>query len=162
MSYNCYFDFLIKNCLLFCRCNKGNGGCIVHLCSTAGVEPVDCAPVQAAGRHAVVGLCRSLGGHEQTIKTGVRVVTLCAGVTSDCPERAVEDESRAAAPGFKHLYEQKVRSAKAQRSTSVGKGVVYLVRYGPSGTVWSVEGGQLFELLMPKRKNFSKLVCTYI
>lgn len=148
--------------IFICRCNKGNGGCIIHLCGTCGVEPLEAAPVLSAGRHACVGLCRSLGGREQEIRTGVRVVALCPGVTSDLPGKAVEEEARAAAPGYKHLLEQKVKAAKAQRPISVGKAVAYLVRFATSGTVWVVEGGQLFELLLPERRNCSKLICTYI
>ncbi|KAF4526585.1 hypothetical protein B566_EDAN015697 [Ephemera danica] len=61
--------------------DKAQGGVVVNIASILGLQPFPGAPIYAATKHAVVGLSTSFGDPFHFDRTGVRVVTMCPGVT---------------------------------------------------------------------------------
>nr|CAD7204646.1 unnamed protein product [Timema douglasi] len=59
----------------------GRGGVVANIASILGLAVAAGAPVYTATKHAVIGLSRSFGMPFHYDRTGVRVVTMCPGVT---------------------------------------------------------------------------------
>ncbi|PSN50763.1 hypothetical protein C0J52_05936 [Blattella germanica] len=59
----------------------GKGGVIVNIASILGLQNIAGCPVYVGTKHAVVGISRSFGMPFHFDRTGVRVLTMCPGVT---------------------------------------------------------------------------------
>lgn len=141
----------------------GNGGCLIHICGTMGVEPFSGASVLTAGKHTGVGFCTSLGTEEQVKASGVRLAALCPGMTTNRPGELIERLRQIySPPAMSHILEREIGSSQIQRPDTCGKAILHLITYAPSGTIWVIEGTQLFELQIPKQHSYSKLIRTII
>lgn len=61
--------------------NGGRGGIIVNIASILGLQPLAGCPIYAGTKHFVVGFDRSIGTPLFYNRTGVKVLTMCPGVT---------------------------------------------------------------------------------
>lgn len=59
----------------------GRGGVIANIASILGLQPLAGCPVYVGTKHFVVGLDRSFGTPFYFNRTGIKVVTMCPGVT---------------------------------------------------------------------------------
>lgn len=59
----------------------GKGGVIINIASILGLQESPAAPVYTGTKHFVVGFSRSLGDSYHFNRTGVKIVTMCPGVT---------------------------------------------------------------------------------
>lgn len=59
----------------------GKGGVIVNIASILGLQPLSGCPVYVGTKHFVIGFDRSFGTQLYFDKTGVKVLTMCPGVT---------------------------------------------------------------------------------
>lgn len=59
----------------------GHGGIVVNIASILGLQPLSGCPIYVASKHFVVGLNRSFGTPHHFNKTGVKILTMCPGVT---------------------------------------------------------------------------------
>lgn len=59
----------------------GKGGVIVNIASILGLQPMAGCPVYVGTKHAVIGMSRSFGMPWHFQRTGVKVLTMCPGVT---------------------------------------------------------------------------------
>lgn len=84
------------------------GGRIINLASILGHQDCYPCPVYCGSKHFVIGFSRSMGNDFYFCQTGVKVMTLCPGVTLSA--MVVESESRPQLPEFgntsKALHEE--------------------------------------------------------
>ncbi|KAJ9592835.1 hypothetical protein L9F63_015478 [Diploptera punctata] len=131
-----------------------NGGVVINKASTAGVESFPLAPTFAATKHAIVSLTRNLGSPRHYSHTGLRVVALCPGVSADVCKVSPYSQQ------FIKYKKETVLPLECLREPGVeniGKAVVQLVCFAPSGTIWTLEGSVLSRIDIPPSKSYLKL-----
>ncbi|KAG8222467.1 hypothetical protein J437_LFUL002202 [Ladona fulva] len=120
----------------------GNGGLIVNIASILGLRQFAGCPVYAATKHAVIGLSRSYAEPFFYNSTGVRVVTICPGVTdTDLISGAGE---RQLTQSMSQLCSHDLSSLPKQPVDFVAKCFIHLVREGANGVICVQEGGEPF------------------
>lgn len=78
----------------------GKGGVVVNIASILGLQELSGCPVYVGTKHFVVGLDRSFGSPLFFDKTGVKVLTMCPGVT-DTP--LISEVGHKPLPGFEEF-----------------------------------------------------------
>ncbi|KAJ3624961.1 hypothetical protein MTP99_018549 [Tenebrio molitor] len=133
----------------------GTGGVILNFSGIHGIKPFYPAPTLSAGHHGVIGLSRSFG-HEINFKSsGIRVVTLCPGITrtnfiKDADQRALNERM---GKQLKIL----LCKVKRQKADACALSALHVLKYGSSGSVWVVDGSKLYSLNIPKWKTYRVL-----
>ncbi|XP_044271943.1 15-hydroxyprostaglandin dehydrogenase [NAD(+)]-like [Tribolium madens] len=125
----------------------GSGGVILNFSGLHGVKPLFPAPTLSATHHGIVGLSRSFG-HETNFKTtGVRVVTLCPGITNT---NFIKDaEKRALNEKMASQLQILLCKVKRQKADACAQSAIHVLKYGSSGSVWVVDGSKLYSLNIP-------------
>ncbi|VVC87772.1 unnamed protein product [Leptidea sinapis] len=120
----------------------GNGGTIINVSSIFGFESFPFSYTYGASKAAVLAFSRSLGQKYNYDKSGVRVITLCPGLTrtalpmnGNVRDDDTYDDLR---KWTKHKYQW-------QNADDVGKAVANIFTKAHSGTVWVVEEGKTVE-----------------
>jgi len=136
----------------------GNGGVIVNIASILGLQPLDSCPVYTASKHFVVGFDRSLGTPYHYNRTGIKIVTMCPGVTETL---LVHDANKYALTSLcsdmGQLLVADLTALPAQPTENVAKGVITLITKGDNGSVWVAEGNQpVYEVEIPDRNTLGK------
>ncbi|XP_041978162.1 15-hydroxyprostaglandin dehydrogenase [NAD(+)]-like [Aricia agestis] len=114
----------------------GRGGTIINVSSIYGYRISAYIPIYHASKFAVLGFSKSLGHKINFERSGVRVVTLCPGLTHTTLASNVhirEDE-------FLEEFKEEVKLLEWQTPESIGRGTVAIYRQAASGEVWLVEG----------------------
>ncbi|XP_046396077.1 15-hydroxyprostaglandin dehydrogenase [NAD(+)]-like [Ischnura elegans] len=120
----------------------GNGGLVVNIASILGLRQFAGCPVYAATKHAVIGLSRSYAEPFHYNNTGVRVVTICPGVT---------DTDLISGAGGRQMSNNmgdhcaaELNALPKQPVDFVAKAFIHLVREGHNGVIVVQEGGEPF------------------
>lgn len=126
------------------------GGCVVNIIGLPGIEVFSPSPVLAASYLGVVGYTQAKGHERVAAITGVRTVALCCGITHSDFVKEVEKKVCCAQMGndLKKFLEETCW----QKADVVGKAVVEVFKYAPTGSIWIVEGSRLFLLKLPDLK----------
>ncbi|KAL3286374.1 hypothetical protein HHI36_000884 [Cryptolaemus montrouzieri] len=124
-----------------------NGGTIINVASILGHEPCHGCPVYTATKHFVVGFSRSMGSDYYYCQTGVKVMTLCPGVTITA---MVEDSDTAGQlEGFgdtgKELH-RLLYSMPTQPGETCGMHIVPILEAGVNGSDWISEGCEVYRV----------------
>lgn len=133
----------------------GDGGVILNIAGLYGLKPLSPAPTLSACQHAIVGLSRSCGDVRNSKPTGVRVVTLCPGITDTTFIQNAE--KRAYNEHLSKQLAQVLCKSKRQKADVCGQAALYVLKYSPSGGVWVVEGSKLYSCNIPSWKSYSAL-----
>ncbi|EFN84778.1 15-hydroxyprostaglandin dehydrogenase [NAD(+)] [Harpegnathos saltator] len=118
----------------------GKGGLIINISSIVGLSAQNCmVPIYCATKHAVVGFSQSLANFYH--KTGMRIVTLCPGVTatslvSGSLENAVLDCAKS------EIFEKAALLRSQQAPDNVSRAMLHLIQNAENGTVWVCENDQ--------------------
>lgn len=138
----------------------GKGGVIINISGKFGLEGFPEAPTYSASQHAILGLSRSFGAEQHVERSGLRVVTLCPGLTKTPMLKNLDCKGMTDVMGkeLKAAAEKK----KKQRPEACGDAVVHLVKYAESGTIWTVEGSRLFSVVLPPTKKCSTLAAQFM
>ncbi|KAJ9592838.1 hypothetical protein L9F63_015481, partial [Diploptera punctata] len=136
--------------------NCGKGGIVMQNASIVGLQPLCGAPVYSTTKHALIGTVVNFGSPFHFNRTGIRVVAVCPGVTvteliTGAGGKQYNDE-------WSEEAERELASLPSQECDALGKGVVYIAKYAPSGTVWIVEDYKLLYVEIPNRHSISKVV----
>lgn len=140
--------------------NKGKGGVVVNLCGISGICPYPQAPTYAATQHGILGLSRSFGDALHRERSGIRVVSLLTGLTQTDFLKGIE--KRGMTPFLGQEIAKFVANGKKQNAHACGQALVHLIKCGPNGSVWAINGSRLFELNIPKWTTYRKLAAQYI
>lgn len=120
------------------------GGVIINTAGIFGMIPSAGCPTISAAQHGIIGLSLSFGEESLFKHTNVRVITLCPGLTET---NFFKDASKRSLTSFmgKQLQE-KLGSMKKQRPEVCGNAIVWLIRYGVSGSLWMIDGSELYKI----------------
>ncbi|CAH2106004.1 unnamed protein product [Euphydryas editha] len=118
--------------------NSGKGGTIINVSSICSYRITPFAPFYQASKFAVLGFSKSLGHEKNFKKSGVRVITLCPGMT------------RTNLANFPNVWEgcsfEELSAYMIlgdwQDAPAVGDGTVEIFKNAESGSVWLVEGSR--------------------
>lgn len=117
--------------------NGGRGGTIINVSSIYGYRITPFIPYYHASKYAVIGFSKSIGHELNFQKSGVRVVTLCPGLTHTNLAANPNAWDDSLDEFLEHLT-----TYEWQDPSSIGDGTVDVFRYGNSGSVWLVEGSR--------------------
>uniref|UniRef100_A0A224XGQ0 Putative 15-hydroxyprostaglandin dehydrogenase n=1 Tax=Panstrongylus lignarius TaxID=156445 RepID=A0A224XGQ0_9HEMI len=127
------------------------GGVIINLASALAFENFPGAPIYVSSNNGVIGFSKAWGATQNYLISSVRVVSMCPGITEGLIiENTAAPEDKEAQASLSQL--------PAQKASSVGRGIVYLVQHAPSGTVWFVDGGVLYRGRIPHRLDYSEKI----
>ncbi|CAH1108278.1 unnamed protein product [Psylliodes chrysocephalus] len=130
--------------------HQGPEAVIVNISSIAGVIGTAHVPIYSATKHAVIGITRSWGQPAFYKKFNVRVVAVCPGVT-DTPLIS-EMNGRSLGDIYEENGKEFVGELTVQTPEVLAEEVMNIVKYGPNGSVWIVEGGEpAYQYVFPDR-----------
>lgn len=143
-----------KDCM-----TKGNG-VIVNIAGFPGLEPFPHSPTFAAFASGIVHFSRCIGHDVNYKRFGVRVTVLCVGVThthilNDLDKKMLTKEMGKDMNDF-------LKKACSQKPDACAKAVSEVIKFGPPGSVWFVEGSRLFYYDVPDYKKCLNLVSQFL
>lgn len=95
--------------------NSGNGGVIINMSSITGLQATSACPIYSGTKHFVIGFSRSLGDSYHYDRTGVKIITLCPGVTDTAqPAQAESSLSHFLFPELRSLFIKEVVNTPKQ------------------------------------------------
>ncbi|KAJ8920276.1 hypothetical protein NQ315_011937 [Exocentrus adspersus] len=138
---------------------KGNG-VVINLTGLSALEPFPNSPLFASFGAGVIHFTRSFGHDVNFRRFGVRVVALCLGITKtnlhvDLDKKMLTKEMGKGMSDF-------LKNACYQKPDACACAVAELVKYGPPGSVWVVEGSRLFYYDVPDYKECLNLVSQFM
>ncbi|XP_030749256.1 alcohol dehydrogenase 1-like [Sitophilus oryzae] len=125
-------------------------GMVLNVVGLSGTEPFSPSPVLAGSFHGVIGYTRSKGHEQNFMRTGIRVVALCSGITESPFTKDVI--KKICCPHMSNDLKAYLDEACWQKPEVVAKAIVEVYKCGDSGSVWIVEGSRLFSLKIPDLK----------
>ncbi|VVC87770.1 unnamed protein product [Leptidea sinapis] len=116
----------------------GNGGTIINVSSIFGYRLIPFSYTYSGSKAAVLSFSRSLGQKYNYENTGVRVITLCPGLThTELPKSGnVRDDDT-----YDDMREL-IKDYQWQSVDDIGKATVDIFHMAESGTAWVAEGGE--------------------
>ncbi|KAF2899024.1 hypothetical protein ILUMI_07151, partial [Ignelater luminosus] len=136
----------------------GKGGVIVNIASILGLQPLPGCPIYVGTKHFVVGFDRSLGTPYHYNRTGVKILTMCPGVT-DTPLISEANKYALAtlSPDIGQQLAKELGNLPAQPTENVARGMMTLITKGDNGSVWVCEGNEpIYEVNIPDRLTYRK------
>ncbi|XP_044746816.1 alcohol dehydrogenase 1-like [Coccinella septempunctata] len=128
------------------RRNKG-GGRIINLSSILGHQHCFPCPVYCGSKHFVIGFSRSMGSDFYFCQTGVKVMTLCPGVTLS--SMVTESGERPQLEGFgdtsKALHDE-LYKLPTQPSEVCGNHIVPILEADINGSDWISEDNEVYRV----------------
>lgn len=138
---------------------KGNG-VVVNLTGLFGLEHFSPSPFFSSFASGVVNFTRGIGHDNNFKRFGVRFAALCTGVTKT--NFTVDLEKRMYTREMGKDVVEFLEGACKQSSEACAKAVVEVIKYGPSGSVWVVEGSRLFYYDAPDYREHMTLVSQFV
>ncbi|XP_024080852.1 development-specific 25 kDa protein-like isoform X1 [Cimex lectularius] len=134
---------------------NSDGGLVINVADTYGLEPFPYAPIYSATKYAVIGLTKAFGHPDIYEKTKIRVVALCPAVTQT-------DMLENKQPMLNKKWEDKayetLKMSPQQHAKAVGKAANHLIQYAQTGTIWPVECTVLHKVTFPNRISYCNKV----
>lgn len=120
------------------------GGVIINTSGIFGLVPLPGSPTVSAAQHGIIGLSKSFGTDCMFKHSNVRVIALCPGITQT--KLFHNAHKRALTPHMGECLQKKIGEMKKQRPEACGNAIVWLLRYGHSGSVWLINGGEMYKM----------------
>ncbi|KAM3963418.1 LOW QUALITY PROTEIN: putative short-chain type dehydrogenase/reductase y4vI [Aphomia sociella] len=114
----------------------GRGGTIINIASIVALFQTDLLPVYAATKSAVLQFSNGLGMENNYLRTGVRVVTLCFGVTDTSLISSTKVSSFD--PKLDATMMSIISTFPIQSTESAVRGLMAAYKDGASGSTWLV------------------------
>ncbi|XP_015173889.1 PREDICTED: peroxisomal hydratase-dehydrogenase-epimerase-like [Polistes dominula] len=126
----------------------GHGGILVNISEHINISNTAQLPVYAATKHAIIGLSQSLADPDHYEKTGIRVITLCPGLTET--GLTVDSPNKLLSRVMKADYVKNLEKVPTQTPYVVAQGLLNILRFGECGSIWVIESGrQPYEIYVP-------------
>lgn len=133
----------------------GNGGVLVNIAQYVDYRWTAQLAVYTATKHAIIGLSQSLGAPYHSKKTGVRVMTLCPGLTETA--LTINSPNRLLSRVMKADFVKNLEQLPIQTPYVVAQGLMSILKSGSSGSVWVVENGRTpFEVYTPTYRSLRR------
>lgn len=137
----------------------GKGGVVVNMSGTGGLLPMAPVPTLSCCYHGIVGLTRSFGDDIHYKASKMRVLCLCPGITST---NFLKKQNPAMTHDLDKELEKYLKDEKRQNPDVAGLAAIHLIKHGPNGSVWVLEGSRLFMTEIPHWDQYSKLEAQYM
>ncbi|XP_028160698.1 fat body protein 2-like [Ostrinia furnacalis] len=119
----------------------GKGGVILNVSSIYGYMVDELSPFYKASKYAVMGFSRTLGHTKNYNVTGVKVLVICPGITNT--DFILDMTINEALDFQKEGMHELVTIWPNQDKEDVANAAVKILENGPSGSAWSIIGGEL-------------------
>ncbi|KOC61726.1 15-hydroxyprostaglandin dehydrogenase [NAD(+)], partial [Habropoda laboriosa] len=137
------------------RDQLGHGGTLVNVSQYIDIRSTAQLPVYTATKHAIIGLSQSLANTNQHEKVGVRVITLCPGLTETA--LTVDSPNKLLSRVMKADFVKNLEQLSIQTPYVVAQGLMSILRYGESGSIWVVENGRTpYEVYVPNPRTLRR------
>ncbi|XP_076634792.1 uncharacterized protein LOC143348457 [Colletes latitarsis] len=137
------------------RDNLGHGGTLVNVSQQIDIRSTAQLPVYTATKHAIIGLSQSLADSYQYEKTGIRVITLCPGLTETA--LTVDSPNKLLSRVMKADFVKNLEQFSIQTPYVVAQGLMSILRIGESGSIWVVENGRSpYEVYVPNPRTLRR------
>lgn len=128
----------------YMRIDKGGkGGTIMNVSSIYGYRVLPYLPYYHGSKFAVIGFSKSLGHEANFKRSGVRIVTLCPGLTHTSMTYQPKIREEEMMPEFLDC----MQTHEWQAPKDIGRGTVEIFENANSAEVWLVEGARPAEKL---------------
>ncbi|CAB0039731.1 unnamed protein product [Trichogramma brassicae] len=133
----------------------GAGGVLVNIAEHSRVQYTAQLPVYYATKQAIVSLSQSLGAPSNTERTGVRVITLCPGLTETA--LTIDSPNKLLSRVMKADFVKSLEQLTIQTPYVVAQGLMWILRIGESGSIWVIENGQSpYEVFVPQCRSLQR------
>ncbi|XP_012168041.1 15-hydroxyprostaglandin dehydrogenase [NAD(+)]-like [Bombus terrestris] len=137
------------------RDQLGHGGTLVNISQHIDIKSTAQLPIYTATKHAIIGLSQSLADSYQYEKTGVRVITLCPGLTETA--LTVNSPNRLLSRVMKADFVKNLEQLSIQTPYVVAQGLMSILRIAESGTIWVIENGRSpYEVYVPNPRSLRR------
>ncbi|KAK9708316.1 short chain dehydrogenase [Popillia japonica] len=127
---------------------------VVNISSLYGLDPSICSPKYTATKYAVLGLGRSLSDKTHFEPTGVKILTICPGLTETA---IVNDIYEKHPPGrYVNILNNFLPTINLQKPEVLSLAMVKILENFQNGDVWLVEDNQCHLLDIPSRFDLKK------
>ncbi|XP_046142238.1 15-hydroxyprostaglandin dehydrogenase [NAD(+)]-like isoform X2 [Osmia bicornis bicornis] len=137
------------------RNELGHGGTLVNVSQHIDIRCTAQLPVYTATKHAIIGLSQSLAESYRYEKTGIRVITLCPGLTETA--LTVDSPNKLLSRVMKADFVKNLEQLSIQTPYVVAQGLMSILRIGESGSIWVVENGRSpYEVYVPNPRTLRR------
>ncbi|XP_017764124.1 PREDICTED: 15-hydroxyprostaglandin dehydrogenase [NAD(+)]-like [Eufriesea mexicana] len=137
------------------RDQLGHGGTLVNVSQHIDIKSTAQLPVYTATKHAIIGLSQSLADSYQYEKTGIRVITLCPGLTETT--LTVDSPNKLLSRVMKADFVKNLEQLSIQTPYVVAQGLMSILRIGESGSIWVIENGRTpYEVYVPNPRSLRR------
>ncbi|OXU17445.1 hypothetical protein TSAR_016927, partial [Trichomalopsis sarcophagae] len=134
----------------------GRGGILVNVAEHMDVHCTAQLPVYTATKQAIIGLSQSLAAPSNTERTGVRVITLCPGLTETA--LTIDSPNKLLSRVMKADFVKNLEQLTIQTPYVVAQGLMSVLRSSESGSIWVIENGQSpYEVFVPNCRSLRRL-----
>ncbi|KAJ8931872.1 hypothetical protein NQ314_015138 [Rhamnusium bicolor] len=134
-------------------------GVVINIAGNLGLHVFPPSPTMSALQSGIIKFSQGLGHDLNYRKIGIRIIVLCPGITQT--KFIQEAEERTLMPEMSKDLEEFLKRAHRQKPEVCGKSVIELIKYGPTGSTWVIEGSNLFYLDFPGWKNYCSLISQF-
>ncbi|CAK9802022.1 15-hydroxyprostaglandin dehydrogenase [NAD(+)] [Anthophora quadrimaculata] len=137
------------------RDQLGHGGTLVNVSQHIDIRNTAQLPVYTATKHAIIGLSQSLAESYQYEKVGVRVITLCPGLTETA--LTVDSPNKLLSRVMKADFVKNLDQLSIQTPYVVAQGLMSILKSGASGSIWVIENGRTpYEVYIPNPRTLRR------
>ncbi|XP_015587649.1 15-hydroxyprostaglandin dehydrogenase [NAD(+)]-like [Cephus cinctus] len=133
----------------------GRGGILINVSQHVDYTISAQLPVYTATKHAIIGLSASLSSPQRFEKSGVRVLTLCPGLTETA--LTVESPNKLLSRVMKADFVKNLEHVTIQTPFVVAQGLMLILRVGAPGSIWVIESGESpYEVYVPEFRSLRR------
>lgn len=137
------------------RDKVGHGVTLVNVSQHIDIKNTAQLPVYTATKHAIIGFSQSLANAYQYETTGIRVITLCPGLTETA--LTVDSPNKLQSRVMKADFVKNLEQLSIQTPYVVAQGLMSILRVGESGSIWVVENGRSpYEVYVPNPRTLRR------
>ncbi|XP_012259441.2 15-hydroxyprostaglandin dehydrogenase [NAD(+)]-like isoform X2 [Athalia rosae] len=129
----------------------GRGGVLVNVAQHTNCETSAQLPIYTATKWATIGFSNSLGAAHIFEESGIRVMTLCPGLTETA--LTIDSPNKLLSRVMKADFVKNLEQLPIQTPYNVAKGLMTVLYAGEHGSIWVIEnGGMPYEVCIPEPK----------
>uniref|UniRef100_A0A1I8Q1Q6 Alcohol dehydrogenase n=1 Tax=Stomoxys calcitrans TaxID=35570 RepID=A0A1I8Q1Q6_STOCA len=130
------------------KANGGQGGCIVNISSTAGLDATELFCIYSPAKCAVTAFTRAMAHRTYFEKTGVSFITICPGATDTSLLRSAASKIYSARyiPNIADVF----ATIKVQTPTTCAKNLIQVLETASNGTIWALDDGVIRKVDFPQ------------
>ncbi|XP_015515954.1 15-hydroxyprostaglandin dehydrogenase [NAD(+)] isoform X1 [Neodiprion lecontei] len=117
----------------------GRGGVLINVAQHCNSETSAQLPIYTATKWATIGFSKALGTSHQFEKKGIRIITLCPGLTETA--LTIDGPNKLLSRVMKADFVKNLEQLPIQTPFAVAKGLMTILCSGEHGSIWVIENG---------------------